>query len=122
MTSFARKPYSIGCILSQTLRSALFARVPKDDGSSLAHPSRRGGSQVYAGCVRLPTWPLLRMRPRNQERAEPARSWSPLSTSRNYAACLCIAPVADELPRIALTERSIAAHSRPISAAARPSA
>jgi hypothetical protein len=38
------------------------------------------------------------------------------------AACLCIAPVAETCPRIALTERSIAAQSLPISAAARPSA
>src|SRR5579872_7087179 len=41
---------------------------------------------------------------------------------KNYAACLCIAPFEGALPRIAFTERSIAAHSRPISAAARPSA
>jgi hypothetical protein len=39
-----------------------------------------------------------------------------------YAACLCIAPVDDAAPRIAFTERSIAAHNRLISAAARPSA
>jgi hypothetical protein len=45
-----------------------------------------------------------------------------LAVRRNYAACLCIAPLADALPRIAFTERSIAAHSRLISAAARPSA
>ena len=41
-----------------------------------------------------------------------------LAVRRNYAACLCIAPLADALPRIAFTERSIAAHSRLISAAA----
>jgi hypothetical protein len=28
----------------------------------MPHPSRRGRSQVYAGCVNLPAWPLLRMR------------------------------------------------------------
>ncbi len=44
-----------------------------------------------------------------------------MTVRRNYAACLCIAPVADAVPRIAFTERSIAAHSRLISAAARPS-
>ena len=41
---------------------------------------------------------------------------------RCYAACLCIAPLVGAEPRIAFTERSIAAHSRAISAAARPSA
>src|SRR5665213_4579328 len=41
---------------------------------------------------------------------------------RNYAACLCIAPDAEALQRIAFTERSIAAHSLLISSAARPSA
>ena len=45
-----------------------------------------------------------------------------LSNKAAYAACLCIAPDAEAWPRIALTERSIAAHSRPISDAARPSA
>src|SRR4051794_8775885 len=40
----------------------------------------------------------------------------------DYAACLCMAPEADAVPRIALIERSIAAHSRLISEAARPSA
>ncbi len=39
-----------------------------------------------------------------------------------YAACLCIAPVDEAEPRIALIERSIADHSRLISDAARPSA
>jgi hypothetical protein len=34
---------------------------------------------------------------------------------KNYAACLCIAPDADAVPRMAFTERSIAAHSLPIS-------
>src|SRR5436190_17950031 len=56
-----------------------------------------------------------------RKRAKPARSlW--VWQRGYYAACLCIAPDADADPRIALTERSIAAHSRPISAAARPSA
>ncbi len=45
-----------------------------------------------------------------------------LAVRRNYAACLCIVPLADAVPRIAFTERSIAAHNRLISAAARPSA
>jgi hypothetical protein len=31
MTSLFRTPYFTGCILSQTLRSALFARVSKDE-------------------------------------------------------------------------------------------
>jgi hypothetical protein len=35
--------------------------------------------------------------------------------NENYAACLCIAPDADAVPRIAFTERSIAAHSLAIS-------
>lgn len=56
-----------------------------------------------------------------EKRAETARFVGP-AVRQNYAACLCIAPVADALPRIAFTERSIAAHSRLISAAARPSA
>ena len=43
-------------------------------------------------------------------------------TNENYAACLCIAPDADAVPRIALTERSIAAHSLAISCAPRLSA
>lgn len=41
---------------------------------------------------------------------------------RRQAACLCIAPEAETVPRIAFTERSIAAQSRAISCAARPSA
>ncbi len=45
-----------------------------------------------------------------------------LTSGRDQAACLCIAPFADTVPRIARTERSIAAHSLAISAAARPSA
>lgn len=47
---------------------------------------------------------------------------SRLADGLDQAACLCIAPVAEAWPRIALIERSIAAHSLPISAAARPSA
>jgi hypothetical protein len=57
-----------------------------------------------------------------EKRAEPARSLSTSQAAAVYAACLCIAPEAGTDPRIAFTERSIAAHSRPISAAARPSA
>ena len=41
---------------------------------------------------------------------------------RCYAACLCMVPEADAVPRIALIERSIAPQSLVISAAARPSA
>jgi hypothetical protein len=33
----------------------------------------------------------------------------------DQAACLCIAPFAETVPRIAFTERSMAAHSRAIS-------
>jgi hypothetical protein len=58
----------------------------------------------------------------NGKNAPSPRVLVSLAVRRNYAACLCIAPLADALPRIAFTERSIAAHSRPISAAARPSA
>jgi hypothetical protein len=60
----------------------------------------------------------------NKKRAEAARSLLVLLVGgvSDHAACLCIVPLADAVPRIARTERSIAAHSRPISAAARPSA
>jgi hypothetical protein len=44
-----------------------------------------------------------------------ARFLSGKWTIENYAACLCIVPDADAVPRIALTERSIAAHSLAIS-------
>jgi hypothetical protein len=57
-----------------------------------------------------------------KKRAKFARSLLRQGLRRGYAACLCIAPLVDAVPRIALIERSIAAHSRPISAAARPSA
>jgi hypothetical protein len=62
--------------------------------------------------------------PANKKRAVAARSLLVLLDSgvSDHAACLCIAPLADAVPRIALIERSIAAHSLPISAAARPSA
>ncbi len=58
----------------------------------------------------------------DKKRAGAARSFQFEPRLRCYAACLCIAPEADAVPRIALIERSIAAHSRLISAAARPSA
>jgi hypothetical protein len=58
----------------------------------------------------------------NRKRAEKPRALGSPTMRAAYAACLCIAPDADAWPRIALTERSIAAHSRPISDAARPSA
>ena len=57
-----------------------------------------------------------------QKNARSPRVLCQSGVRRDYAACLCIAPLADAVPRIAFTERSIAAHSRPISAAARPSA
>jgi hypothetical protein len=58
----------------------------------------------------------------NNKTARNSRVLYPQAAWRNYAACLCIVPVADTVPRIAFTERSIADHSRAISAAARPSA
>src|ERR1700694_2813398 len=87
-------------------------------------------SQVYAGCVHLPASapPAITAKPLRgdevtKEKTRGARAFFvSLAVRRNYAACLCIAPLAGALPRIAFTERSIAAHSRLISAAARPSA
>lgn len=57
----------------------------------------------------------------NEKRAELARSWA---LRRCYAASVCVhrASTPTLNRRIALIERSIAAHRRPISAAARPSA
>jgi hypothetical protein len=68
-------------------------------------------------------WPLLRMRSEQRKKTRGVRAFFVVSAvRRNYAACLCMAPDEDTVPRIALIERSIAAHRRPISAAARPSA
>lgn len=60
-------------------------------------------------------------RPQSKKRAASARLSQQVRCRVSYAACLCIAPEVEPLPRIALIERSIADHSRLISDAARPS-
>lgn len=57
----------------------------------------------------------------SKKRATSARLSQQVRSRAGYAACLCIAPVVEPLPRIALIERSIADHNRLISDAARPS-
>jgi hypothetical protein len=91
----------------------------------LAVPTIRDGQpRWWARRKRAFAHPTIAVRTaHNEKRAELARSCQPLSQyGLVQAACLCIAPVAETCPRIALTERSIAAQSLPISAAARPSA
>ncbi len=60
--------------------------------------------------------------PRQKTRVERAFFAGIVFVFSDQAACLCMAPDEEAEPRIALTERSIAAHSLLISAAARPSA
>ena len=67
--------------------------------------------------------PLAGSDEKKEKRAESRAFFiGPKTKPRGYAACLCMAPDADAVPRIALIERSIAPHRRAISAAARPSA
>jgi hypothetical protein len=85
------------------------------------HPEQRGFSTediIWAVGI----WStILTLTPTNQNARKP-RVVEGLAVQCDQAACLCMAPFAEAVPRIALTERSIAAQSLAISAAARPSA
>jgi hypothetical protein len=100
----------------------------------LAVPTIRDGQpRWWARRKRAFAHPTIAVRAVTQRKTRGARAFlsafiqsdfiqSALQYGLVQAACLCIAPVAETCPRIALTERSIAAQSLPISAAARPSA
>ena len=82
--------------------------------------SRRLSASI-AFIPRRASRPQTRSTHHNEKTRGPRAFFADSPCGGTYAACLCIAPDADTVPRIAFTERSIAAHSRLISAAARPS-